>query len=110
MEAIRPRSILSTSDGLELVIDGFPKIYKRVGVYSLIFSAAVQLALIALVAGAISVNALATPAARSPPPEPKCEFPQSLSTMPCHDLIFVSSNSPTTRCQGPPHDRRSLPP
>jgi len=40
--------------------------------------------------GALSVNAFATPVARSPGPEPQRESPQSFSTTPYHDLTFVS--------------------
>ena len=69
-----------------------------------------KVALIALVVGAISVNALATPVARSPAPEPECEFPQSFSTMPHLDLTCISSNSPRTRGRAGAQRNRNPPP
>ena len=38
-----------------------------------------QTALTFLAVGALSVSALTVPVARSPAPEPKCEFPESFS-------------------------------
>jgi len=43
-----------------------------------------------LAIGALSVNALATPVARSPVPEPACEFPGSFSITRYHNLTLVS--------------------
>ena len=39
-----------------------------------------------LAVGALSVSALTIPVARSPAPEPDCEFPRWSLTAPCHDL------------------------
>ena len=50
-----------------------------------------------LVIGALSVNALVVPVARSPAPEPDCEFPQSFSITSYHDLTLLSFDSPRTR-------------
>ena len=41
--------------------------------------------------GALSVNALTVPVARSPAPEPECEFPRSFSTTSYHDLTSSPS-------------------
>jgi len=54
-------------------------------------------ALAFLAVGVLSVNALTVPVARSPAPEPECEFPQLFSIAPYHDLTLVSFNSPRTR-------------
>lgn len=48
--------------------------------------------LISLVVGALSVNALTIPVARSPSPEPQGKFPQSSSDV-RHNLIFASFTS-----------------
>jgi len=50
-----------------------------------------------LAIGALSVNALTAPVARSPTPEPECEFPRSFSITSYHDLTLVLFNSPRTR-------------
>ena len=54
-------------------------------------------ALTFLAIGALSVNALSIPVARSPAPEPDCEFPRSFSITSYHDLTLVSFSSPRTR-------------
>ena len=54
-------------------------------------------ALTFLAVGALSVNALTAPVARSPAPEPECEFPRSFSIISCHDLTLVPFNSPQER-------------
>ena len=59
-------------------------------------------ALTFLAVGALSVNALTAPVARSPAPEPECEFPWSFSATSYYDLTLVSFNSSRTRGQGPP--------
>ena len=51
-------------------------------------------ALTFLVVGVLSVNALTT---RSPTPDPESEFSRSFSITSYHDLILVSSNSPSAR-------------
>jgi len=56
--------------------------------------------LTSLLIGAISVNALSGPIARSPVPEQECESPRLFSTISYHGLTFIPINSPTTR--GPP--------
>jgi len=48
-------------------------------------------ALTFLVVGALSVNALTIPVARSPAPEPECEFPQSFPITSYHDLTSPST-------------------
>ena len=48
-----------------------------------------KVALISLIIGALSVNALVLPVARSPAPEPKCELPLSFSVTSDRDLTFV---------------------
>jgi len=48
-------------------------------------------ALTFLVVGALSVNALTGPVARSPAPGPGREFPRSFSTVSYHDLTLVPS-------------------
>ena len=53
-------------------------------------------ALTFLAVGALSANALTVLVARSPAPEPECEFPRSVSIT-YQDLTFVSFNSPRTR-------------
>jgi len=50
-----------------------------------------------LAVGALSVNALAVPVARSPALEPEGEFPRLFSITSYHDLTLVSFNSPRTR-------------
>ena len=52
-----------------------------------------------LAVGALSVNALSIPVARSPAPEPDCEFPRWSLAVSCPDLISGFFNSP--RCNGP---------
>ena len=54
-------------------------------------------ALTFLAVGALSANALTVPVARSPAPEPECEFPRSSSITSYHDLTFVSFSRPSTR-------------
>ena len=49
-------------------------------------------ALAFLAIGALSVNAFTVPVARSPVPEPECEFPRSFSITSYHDLTLA----PTT--------------
>ena len=49
-----------------------------------------KLTLISLVVGALSVNALVVPVARSPSPEPQGESPLSSSTIFYRGLIFPS--------------------
>jgi len=44
-----------------------------------------------LAVGALSVNALTVPVARSPAPEPECEFSRSFSTTSYRNLTLVSS-------------------
>ena len=55
-------------------------------------------ALTFLVVGALSVNALTVPLARSPAPEPDCELPWLFSITPYHDLTLVSFDSARNRC------------
>ena len=50
-----------------------------------------------LAIGALSVNALTIPVARSPAPEPEREFPRSFLITSYHDLTLPSFNSPRTR-------------
>jgi len=50
-----------------------------------------KLTLISLVVGALSVNALVVPVARSPSPEPQGESPLSSSTIFYRGLIFPPS-------------------
>ena len=47
--------------------------------------------LTALFIGALSVNALTVPVARSPAPEPECEFSRSFSITSYHDLTSSPS-------------------
>jgi len=61
-----------------------------------------KIVLTALLIGAISVNALTAPVARSPVPEPECESRRLFSAISNHGLTFVPFNSPTTRGPGPP--------
>ena len=59
-------------------------------------------ALTFLLLGALSVNALNVPAARSPAPEPECEFPRLFSITSYHDLTMVSSTAQELRARAPP--------
>ena len=55
-----------------------------------------------LVAGALSINALIIPVARSPAPELECEYCWLFSIAPYHDPTLISFNSPRTRGQDAP--------
>jgi len=48
-----------------------------------------KVTLVFIAIGALSVNALVVPVARSPVPESECESPRSFSTIPYRDLTFV---------------------
>ena len=62
-----------------------------------------------LAVGALSVNALTVPVARSPAPEPECELTRSFTVISYNDLTLISFNSPGTRSQDPPRGRSIRP-
>ena len=55
-----------------------------------------------LIVGVLSVNAVTVPVARSPAPEPECEFLRSFPIIYSRNLTLVPFNSPRTRGQGLP--------
>jgi len=50
-----------------------------------------------LAVGALFVNAMTVPVARSPAPEPECELPQLFPITSYHDLTLISFNDSRAR-------------
>ena len=80
-----------------------PRLRARRRCYFLFLIMFLKTALTFLAVGALSVSALTVPVARSPAPEPECEFLRSFSYL---DLTLASFNSPRARGQDFPYYSR----